>query len=207
MAWWTEHVVPRLADVTLGAGAIHKLRQQVCAELAGRVVEVGFGSGLNVTHYPMAVTSVDAIEPSGVGWGRAEARVADARIPIRRAGLDGQVIEAPDASYDTALSTFTMCTIPDIETALAEVRRVLVPEGTFHFLEHGLAASPGVARWQHRLTPVQRRVAGGCHLDRPIAGLVESAGFEIEDLSTDFLPGPGVMKAFGYVYLGVARAR
>ncbi|HSV38459.1 MAG TPA: class I SAM-dependent methyltransferase [Nocardioidaceae bacterium] len=207
MAWWTDRVVPHLADVALGTGPVHKLREQVCADLSGRVVEIGFGSGLNVSHYPAAVTAVDAIEPSGVGWGMAASRVAEAPITIRRAGLDGQVIEAPEASYDSALSTFTLCTIPDVKAALAEVHRVLVPGGTFHFLEHGRSPSDRVARWQHRLTPVQRRVAGGCHLDRQIARVVEAAGFEIEELTNDYLPGPSPTRVFGYIYLGTARAR
>jgi SAM-dependent methyltransferase len=151
------------------------------------------------------VKSVDAIEPSGVGWKMAGDRVAESAVPVRRAGLDGQVIEAPTASYDCALSTFTLCTIPDIEAALAEVRRVLRPGGAFHFLEHGLSPDPRVATWQRRLTPVQRRVAGGCHLDRPMAALVERAGFEIESLTNDYLPGPGPARALGYVYVGRAR--
>lgn len=205
MGWWTERVVPHLADRALSTRPVLALRDQVCEGLTGQVVEIGFGSGLNVPYYPDSVTSVDAIDPSGEGWGMAESRVAGSAVPIRRAGLDGQVIEAPADTYHSALSTFSLCTIPDVETALAEVRRVLVPGGTFHFLEHGLAPAPGVARWQHRLTPVQRWVAGGCHLDRPIARLVAAAGFSIEELDEHYLPGPGVARPFGYVYLGRAR--
>jgi ubiquinone/menaquinone biosynthesis C-methylase UbiE len=205
VAWWTERVVPHLADRALSTRPVRRLRAQVCAGLTGQVVEIGFGSGLNVDHYPDSVASVDAIDPSGVGWGMAEGRVAASAVPIRRAGLDGQVIEAPADTYDSALSTFSLCTIPDVETALAEVRRVLVPGGAFHFLEHGLAPTPGVARWQRRLTPVQRRVAGGCHLDRPIALLVEAAGFSVEELDQHYLPGPGVARPLGFVYIGRAR--
>jgi len=195
-----------MADRALSTRPVLRLRDRVCAGLTGEVVEVGFGSGLNVAYYPTAVTSVDAIDPSGVGWGLAQQRVSSADVPIRRAGLDGQVIEAPAASYDSALSTFSLCTIPDVETALREVRRVLRPGGTFHFLEHGLAPSAGVERWQHRLNPLQQRLAGGCNLDRPIASLVEAAGFEIESLEHEYLPGPPPSRPFGYVYLGRARA-
>ncbi|HET7688887.1 MAG TPA: class I SAM-dependent methyltransferase [Nocardioidaceae bacterium] len=205
MGWWTDRVVPHLADRALSTRPVMLLRDQACAGLTGRVVEIGFGSGLNVGRYPPPVTSVDAIDPSGEGWGMAERRVASAGVPIRRAGLDGQVIEAPANTYDSALSTFSLCTIPDVEAALAEVRRVLVPGGTFHFLEHGLAPTAGVAGWQRRLTPVQRRIAGGCHLDRPIATLVETAGFEILELEHDYLPGPAPARPFGYVYRGRAR--
>ena len=205
MGWWTDRVVPHLAECALSTPPVQRLRQQVCAGLAGQVVEIGFGSGLNVAHYPESVTSVDAIDPSGEGWGMAESRVTSSAIPIRRAGLDGQVIEAPANTYAAALSTFSLCTIPDVETALSEVRRVLVPGGTFHFLEHGLAPTPGVGRWQRRLNPLQRRIAGGCHLDRPIVRLVEAAGFSIEELDQHYLPGPAVARPFGYVYLGRAR--
>jgi ubiquinone/menaquinone biosynthesis C-methylase UbiE len=206
MRWWNEQVVPRVTDRILGVGEIHKLRERVCAGLSGEVLEIGFGSGLNDEHYPPAVTRVSAVEPSDVAWRIAQAKhMGEGRPPVVRAGLDGQSLNLADGSMDAALSTFTLCTIPHPEVALREVARVLRRGGELHFLEHGLAPEPGVARWQHRLTPVQRRIAAGCHLDRPISELVEGSGLAVEDLDRFYLPGymPGA-KVFGQIYLGRA---
>ncbi|WP_425295686.1 class I SAM-dependent methyltransferase, partial [Nocardia abscessus] len=137
------------------------LRERACAGLHGRVVELGFGSGLNVPFYPAPVASVRAVEPADLGWRLASGRVAAATVPIERAGLDGQALPFADNTFDCALSTWTMCTIPDIAAALAEVRRVLVPGGTLHFVEHGLAPDEKVRVWQNRLNPVQKRLFGG----------------------------------------------
>ena len=179
------------------------LRATACAGLTGRVLEIGFGSGLNVGRYPAAVTGVDAVEPSDLGWELSADRRDAANVPIARVGLDGQRLEAEDAAYDAVLSTFTLCTIPDVERALAEVRRVLRPGGTLHFLEHGLSPEPGVARWQRRLDPLQGRVAGGCHLSRDIPGLVSTV-LRIGTVEAAYLPGPKVGRPWGYGFVGVA---
>lgn len=194
--------MPRLVDVVCGMRTNNPQRERACAGLHGRVVEVGFGSGLNVPFYPQAVRSISAVEPADLGWKMAGKRLAKATVPVERAGLDGQSLPFPDDSFDSALSTWTMCTIPDIATALAEVRRVLVPGGTLHFVEHGLAPDRGVQVWQHRLNPIEKAVAGGCHLDRDIRGLLENAGFEIRDI--DVFYADGVPKVFGALSLGVA---
>ena len=168
MGLWTDRVVPHLAERSLSTGPVMRLRGEAVAGLRGRVLEVGFGSGLNAALYPASVTAVDAVEPSDVGWRLSEARRHASQVPFQRVGLDGQRLEADDASYDAVLSTFTLCTIPDAVRALEEVRRVLRPGGALHFLEHGRAPSAGVVRWQRRLDPLQRRVAGGCHLSRDV---------------------------------------
>ncbi|HET6627803.1 MAG TPA: class I SAM-dependent methyltransferase [Nocardioidaceae bacterium] len=204
MGWWTDHAVPRLADRALDVDRIHELRARVCDGLAGDVVEIGFGSGLNARHYPAAVDRVAAVEPSDVAWRMARRNIARTRAPVERAGLDGQALDLGTASCDGALSTFTMCTIPDLDAALRETVRVLRPGGVLHFVEHGLAPDPGVARWQHRLQPIQGRVAGGCHLDRPIRAYVERSGLVLEQLDTFYGMGP---KPFGYLYLGRAVKR
>jgi ubiquinone/menaquinone biosynthesis C-methylase UbiE len=209
MRWWNEQLVPRATDLLLGAGEIHKLRERVCQGLEGDVLEIGFGSGLNVEHLPPAVDRLFAVEPSDVAWHIAEHKHMGAGRPrVVRAGLDGQELDLADASMDSALSTFTLCTIPHLDVALKEVHRVLRKGGELHFLEHGLAPDPGVAKWQHRLTPVQRRLAAGCHLDRPIADAVEGSGLVIEDLDTFYLTGaiPGI-KVAGHLYLGRAVRR
>ena len=204
MGCWNDQVVPRFTDKMLSNRDVMRHREKVTDGLHGRVVEIGFGSGLNVPSYPDSVTTVYAVDPSLVARDLASARVEASPADVRYVGLDGESLPLDDASVDTALSTFTLCTIPDAARALREVRRVLKPGGTFHFLEHGLCPDPGVARWQHRLDPVQRRVAGGCHLDRPIERLVRDAGFEITRLDHDQLAGPKFMRPWSYLYEGVA---
>jgi ubiquinone/menaquinone biosynthesis C-methylase UbiE len=195
-------VVPRIVDKALETKQVRELRRRVCAGLSGDLAEIGFGSGLNVAHYPDVVAGVWAVEPSDLAWSIAQPRVAASTMPVRRAGLDGQALELPDDRFDTALSTFSMCTIPDVDAALGEVRRVLRPGGALHFLEHGRSPDASVARWQDRLQPIQYRLAGGCHLDRPIAELVERSGLVVEELDRFYAAGP---KPLAYVFLGRAR--
>jgi SAM-dependent methyltransferase len=193
-----------MAEVSLRGHDVGEERAVACAPLRGRVLELGFGSGLNVRWYPGAVTAVDAVEPSDVGWRLGERRRARASVPVQRRGLDGQRLAATGAAYDAVLSTFTLCTIPDPALALAEVRRVLRPGGVFCFLEHGLSPDPRVARWQRRLEPVQRRMAGGCHLTRDIPALVAAAGLEVADLDQHYLRGPALGRPATYLSRGVA---
>jgi SAM-dependent methyltransferase len=204
MGWWTERVVPHLADKSLSTGPVMRLRAEAVAGLSGRVLEIGFGSGLNAALYPAEVASVDAVEPSEVGWRLSEARRRASQVPVHRVGLDGQRLEAEDASYDAVLSTFTLCTIPDVVRALEEVRRVLRPGGALHFLEHGRGPSPRVVRWQRRLDPLQRRLAGGCHLSRDVPALVGAARLQVDAVEAGYLPGPGLSHPWGYVYRGRA---
>ncbi len=194
MGIYAEQVLPRIINVACGMKANRLLRERVCAGLHGQVVEIGFGSGHNVPFYPSAVTGVAGIEPAALGWQLAAKRLETSRVPVERTGLDGASLPLADNSCDTALSTWTMCTIPDIGAALAELRRVLKPGGTLHFVEHGLAPDERVQRTQHRLEPVQKRLFGGCHLTREITHLLTAAGFTIveadefyEDAAPKFL--------------------
>ncbi len=182
MGVYGEQVLPRIINFVGGMKAIEPIRRRVCEGLAGDVVEIGFGSGLNIPFYPAAVTRVDAVEPADLAWRLADKRVSTTGIPVQRSGLDGQSLPFPDDSYDAALSTLTLCTIPDVAGALGELRRVLKPGGTLHFVEHGLAPDEGVRRWQHRVEPIQKRLFGGCHLTRPIVDLLETAGFTITEV-------------------------
>ncbi|HEX4867165.1 MAG TPA: methyltransferase domain-containing protein [Acidimicrobiales bacterium] len=202
MGVYREQVLPRIIDVACGLQSNECLRERVCAGLEGKVVEVGFGSGLNVPHYPAAVTEVAAVEPSDTAWKLAQKRVLASRTLVRRVGLDGQSLPLPDDSCDAALSTWTLCTIPDVATALWEVRRVLKPGGTFHFVEHGLAPDVKVQRLQHRLEPVQKRLFGGCHLTRRIADLLSAAGFTI--VEADVFYEDGAPRFLAAETLGVA---
>ena len=201
MGFYGEQVLPRVIDLSLRGEELGRLRARVAAGLAGEVLEIGFGSGLNVPHYPRELSRVRAVDPAATGRKLAERRVAACPVPVDYIGLDAQALPLEDASVDHVLSTWTLCTIPDAGQALAEVRRVLRPGGALHFLEHGRAPDRRVARLQDLLTPVQRRVFGGCHINRPIGRLVTGAGFDVTHMQTYYLPGP---HALGYMFEGVA---
>jgi SAM-dependent methyltransferase len=202
MGLYGEQVLPRVVNAACGLKGVAPLRRRVCEGLEGDVVEIGFGSGHNVPFYPQAVTRVAAIEPADVGWKLAGKRLKATSVPVERAGLDGQSLPFEDGRFDAALSTWTLCTIPDVAVALSEVRRVLKPGAALHFLEHGLAPDERVRRWQHRLEPVQKRLFGGCHLTRPIADLLTAAGFTITEL--DVFYEEGAPKFVGADSLGAA---
>ncbi len=202
MGLYGEQVLPRIINVACGLKGVEPLRRRVCDGLEGDVVEIGFGSGLNVPFYPAAVTRVAAVEPADTGWKLAGKRLKETSVPVQRSGLDGQSLPFADDSYDAALSTWTLCTIPDVAAALSEVRRVLKPGGTLRFVEHGLAPDERVRRWQHRLEPVQKRLFGGCHLTRPVVDLLTTAGFEITEL--DVFYEKGAPKSLGADSLGAA---
>ena len=199
---YRDHILPHLVDRTCNTAELRAWRVQVAAGLSGTVVEIGFGSGLNVAAYPDEVELVYAVEPAAVARRLAEPRIAAGAVAVEHIGLDGRQIPLPDDSCDGALSTFTLCTISDVQTALSELRRVVRSGGRFHFLEHGLSPDPSTARWQHRLEPIQKRVADGCHLTRDVAELVRRSGFELEHVESRYGHGP---KPWTWITQGVAR--
>jgi ubiquinone/menaquinone biosynthesis C-methylase UbiE len=201
MGLYQDQLLPRLVNQALSGRQFDRLRNRVAARLDGEVLEVGFGSGLNVPHYPPSVTRVRAVDPATVGRKLAGKRVAMSPVPVDYIGLDGQVLPLEDASVDHVLTTWTLCTIPGVEQALGEIRRVLRPGGSLHFLEHGRSPDGGVARWQDRLNPLQQRLFGGCHLNRPIHQLVSDAGLHVTEVDNYYLKGP---KPLGYMFEGVA---
>ena len=205
MGVYREQVLPRVLNKAMNTKVEKEIRPRVCAGLHGKVVEIGFGSGLNTLHYPPEMTTVYAIEPSSVSMRLAEPRLQECPVPVERAGLTGERLDLPSEEFDAVLSTWTLCTIPDVAAALSETRRVLKPGGVFHFVEHGHSPDAGVARWQDRLDPLNQRLLGGCHLNRRIDKEIEGAGFVVEALDTYY--AKGAPKPFVYTFEGRARKR
>jgi ubiquinone/menaquinone biosynthesis C-methylase UbiE len=196
MGFYREQVLPRFIDKALGNEGVLRYRRQAADGLSGDVVEIGFGSGLNVEAYSAEVARVYAVDPAMVGRKLAADRVAASPIDVDYIGLDGQRLPLEDDSCDGALSTFTLCTIPDAPSALLELRRVVKPGGRVHVLEHGRARDLGIHKWQQRLNPIQRRIGDGCHLDRDHLAMFEEAGFEIDTHREWYAKGPKPMSAF-----------
>lgn len=194
---YERYVLPKLVALSCGNEVLDPLRDKLCAGLYGEVIELGFGSGTNIGHYPAAVTRVVGVEPSDHAWKLSTTLRQGTTTHIVRGSLDSQCLGEPDESFDAALSAFTLCTIPDPHAALLELRRVLKPGGTFHFLEHGLAPDQNIQRWQHRVEPVQKFFAGGCHLTRSNESMLKEAGFRILGLEAFYQPGvPRIEGAF-----------
>jgi ubiquinone/menaquinone biosynthesis C-methylase UbiE len=202
MRWYDEHVLPRLQDHALDTAHTHRIRARVLAPLAGEVVEIGFGTGHNLPYVPAGVTRLLAVEPSESSIAVAADRIAASAVPIEVIGPDAQRIPLPDASVDAALCTWSLCSIPDPVAAVSEVRRVLRPGAQLHFVDHGVAPDERVRRWQHRLSGLQQRLMGGCHLDRDIPELLRLGGMTVTHLERYY--APAAPKAFAAMYEGRA---
>lgn len=201
MGFYEDVILPRCIDFTLSTRPILRARERIVQGLRGDVLELGFGSGLNLPYMPTDVSTLHAVDPSGGARKLAKKRLDASPIHVEFSGLDGQSLQLPDASVDAVLTTFTLCTIPDLSRALAEAHRVLRPGGKLHFLEHGRSPETNVARWQDRLNPYQRRFAGGCNLNRDMTALLREAGFTIDAVKNYYLRGP---KPMTYLYEGIA---
>ena len=205
MGFYNDYVLPWCIDVSCGMKALDPERARITAALHGTVLEVGFGSGLNLPRMPAAVSRVLAVEPSERARRIAQKRIDAARCTVEFAGLDAQRVQLDDASADCALSTFTLCTIPEVLQALAEIRRILKPGGRLFVLEHGAAPDPDVSRWQARLNGIQRTVAGGCNLNRDIRALLDQAGVATDAIQTYYFHK--LPRTHGYLYAGAATRR
>jgi ubiquinone/menaquinone biosynthesis C-methylase UbiE len=202
MSFYQHHVLPHLLHLAMRQEAMLPFRRRVIGAAEGRVLEIGIGSGLNLPLYGLTVSEVIGLDPSPELLLRARPRAAAAPVPVKLLEGSAEATPLDDASVDTVVTTWTLCTIPDAPRALAELRRVLRPGGALLFVEHGRAPEPDVARWQDRLDPLWRRVAGGCHLNRQIDDLISGSGFQIDALTNARLAGP---RTHTFLYEGRAR--
>jgi SAM-dependent methyltransferase len=200
--WWDDRVVPRLVDRSLDDRIAGPWRESVCGGASGTVLELGFGSGRTLPFYPSAVTRVLAVDPSELAWEMAAERITASRMPVERVATDAASLPLPSGGVDTVVSTWSMCTIPDLGGALREVARVLRPGGSLRFVEHALAPSTLMARVQRTIQPVWGLVAGGCHVDRDILALVREAGFEVRTSHEGYLDG--VTSPASWLVMGTA---
>ena len=203
MGFYRERILPHLIQMSMNQAHFEPYRRRVTGAARGRVLEIGVGSGLNLSLYPSG-THIVGLDPSPklLSMARSVARNRSESIELIEGSAES--IPLPDHSVDTVVTTWTMCSIPDLPTALGEVRRVLKADGRLLFAEHGLSKEPNVVRWQNRLTPIWKRVGGGCHLNRPIDVLIGGAGFQITELNTDYMKGP---KPMTFIYQGEASLR
>jgi ubiquinone/menaquinone biosynthesis C-methylase UbiE len=203
MGFYNEQILPHLIDKTCSLGEIMKLRAQLIPEASGKVLEVGMGSGINLSFYDAdKVSLVYGLEPSEGMRRKAATNLRKSPVPVEWLDLPGEKIPLGANSVDTVVLTFTLCTIPGVTAALEQVFRVLKPGGAFLFLEHGQSPDETVRKWQNRITPAWKKIAGGCHLNRPISELIEEAGFEIRSLENLYVPK--APKIAGYIYKGRA---
>jgi ubiquinone/menaquinone biosynthesis C-methylase UbiE len=201
MGFYDDHILPRLINVGMNNKHVNAERAKALVGARGEVLEIGFGSGLNLPYYTRDVTRVVGLDPSEVGWKLARKRVEASPLRVEHLLLGSEQIPTGDATFDSVVSTFTLCTIPDVAQALREVKRVLKPGGRFFFVEHGRSSEPRVRRWQDRWDPMQGRLFGGCHVNRKIDELIMDADLRIEHLETFYSRGPRI---FSFFYRGVA---
>lgn len=205
MGFYSEYILPTLLNSTMKQPDILRLRNRLVPKAEGDVLEIGIGSGLNLPFYAADLKSITGIEPSRGLRRMADRAATEAERPVVLVDAGAEDMPFDHHSFDTVISTWTMCSIPELEASLDEMRRVLKPGGKLLFVEHGKAPEAAVQRWQNRINPLWKAIGGGCHLNRPIADFLEQNGFVFEDLEQDYLVrGP---KWSTYTYLGAARAR
>lgn len=204
MGFYENRILPHVINCACGTKPVRYQRRKVVPLCEGDVLEIGIGTGLNLPYYDATkVKQVTGIDPSESSWALAQERAKDIGFPVKHIAMPGERIPLPEASIDTVLCTYSLCTIPDPAPALAGMRRVLKPSGKLVFCEHGAAPDEGVRKWQERINPVWKRILGGCQINRDIPALIRDAGFHIDDLKTMYLPG--TPKIAGYNYWGVAQ--
>ena len=204
MGFYSRHIFPRLVEWSLGSRVVREQRRTTLAPLRGLVLEIGFGTGLNLSCYPPQVTSVTAIDSETMLPGRVADRIARSHVRVEQLKLDaGEPLPFADESFDGVVTTFTLCSIADIATALAEIKRVLKPEAEYVFLEHGRSDDPRIARQQDLANPITKLIGCGCHMNRPIDKLISAAGLHIATLERFVMPDSA--RILGEMYRGVAK--
>ncbi|MGL5192277.1 MAG: class I SAM-dependent methyltransferase [Chroococcales cyanobacterium] len=201
MKFYSQVVLPKLMDITMSDPRISQYREEVLSEVSGNVLEIGFGTGLNLPHYPETVQKLTTVDPNPGMNQLAQNRIESSDIDVEVRVISGEDLPFPDESFDSVVSTWTLCSIAQVERALAEIHRVLKSTGKFFFLEHGLSEKPKIQGCQNFLTPLQKIVGDGCHLNRPIQSLVEN---QFQILELDRFYAPKIPKTVGYLYKGVA---
>lgn len=204
MNLYDKYVLPRLIDLVMRGAADTAERARLVPRARGTVLEAGIGSGLNARFYGPAVKRVYGLDPSWELWKIGRGRLESAPVPVTFLAGSAERIPLDDSVVDSVVMTWTLCSIPDAERALRDMKRVLKPDGQLLFIEHGRSPDPNVAAWQDRLNPLWRRVSGGCNLNRKMDELIVRAGFEPAELETGYNRGP---RPFVYLYKGVARPR
>lgn len=202
MGLYSNYIFPRLLDAALSREEIRKVRQPLLDQVHGEIFEIGFGTGLNLPHYPGDVRRITTVDPNQGAKRLAERRISQSPIEVVYHPIRAETLPFERESFDSVVCTFTLCSIQDVNRALAELRRVLKPSGRLYFLEHGLADDPRVQWWQHKLTPLNRRIGDGCHLNRSAAALIEGSGFRIEQMENFYLEK--TPRVGGYMYRGTA---
>ena len=201
MGFYEDRVLPHLVNLTMRNRRLIPYRERVISAAEGRILEIGIGSGLNLPLYPARAREIVGLEPAPRLLAMSRRLANQSSLPVMFIEASAETIPLDDRSIDTVISTWTLCTIPAVFKALEEIRRVLSPNGQLLFVEHGLAPDDNVSKWQDRLTPAWKRIGGGCHLNRPISTIVESAGFTVTRLQTGYMKGP---KPMSFLYEGRA---
>jgi ubiquinone/menaquinone biosynthesis C-methylase UbiE len=201
MGIYSQYILPRLMDWSMSSPLLAQYRSEVLASVQGEILEIGFGTGLNLAYYPYQVERITTIDANSGMQAIAEPRIRDSSIQVEYRVLNGESLPMPDHTFDSVVSTWTLCSIAKVDRAIAEIHRVLKPGGKFFFIEHGLSSDPKVQIWQNRLTPLQKAIADGCHLNRNIAQLVEN---HFSDVAVEQFYAKGLPKVGGYMYKGVA---
>ena len=202
MSVYSTYIFPFVMDLAMRSDPFKSLRRELLKHTYGNVLEIGSGTGLNFPEYPLTIENLETVDPSaGMGF-KAQKRAAKLTFPVEHHEISAENLPFDNDHFDFVISTWTMCSIPDLNSALSEIKRVLKPDGEFKFIEHGLSPNSSVQKWQHRLTPIQKCIAGGCHLNRDITAEIEDADLTIKDLQRFYIKN--TPRFVGYIFQGTA---